>query len=158
MNFISWQKMIWRIRLLNFVLLQNHVVVAYVWFQSGRQSATLFQESLFSDSYLKARETPCTIWYHLYNLKNVKNTHGEVLLLKLLKKNSPLCFSCFSNSTDGTKSYKVSEVHISIYKKYLDLLDVTRKCTKSTLRKCRFIIISRSVKNNNAKIIFSLNA
>ena len=23
----------------------------------------------------------CTIWYHLYNLKNVKNTHGGVLLL-----------------------------------------------------------------------------
>ena len=23
----------------------------------------------------------CAIWYHLYNLKNVKNTHGEVLLL-----------------------------------------------------------------------------
>ena len=22
----------------------------------------------------------CPIWYHLYNLKNVKNTHGEVLL------------------------------------------------------------------------------
>ena len=21
------------------------------------------------------------IWYHLYNLRNVKNTHGEVLLL-----------------------------------------------------------------------------
>ena len=24
----------------------------------------------------------CVIWYHLYNLKNVKNTHGGVLLLK----------------------------------------------------------------------------
>ena len=22
----------------------------------------------------------CTIWYHLYNLKNEKNTHGGVLL------------------------------------------------------------------------------
>ena len=21
----------------------------------------------------------CAIWYHLYNLKNVKNTHGRVL-------------------------------------------------------------------------------
>ena len=27
----------------------------------------------------------CVIWYHLYNLKNVKNTHGVVLILvKLL--------------------------------------------------------------------------
>ena len=23
----------------------------------------------------------CAIWYHLYNLKNVKNIHGGVLLL-----------------------------------------------------------------------------
>ena len=23
----------------------------------------------------------CTIWYHLYNLKNMKNIHGGVLLL-----------------------------------------------------------------------------
>ena len=27
----------------------------------------------------------CAIWYHLYNLKNVKNTHGEVLLLVKLQ-------------------------------------------------------------------------
>ena len=25
----------------------------------------------------------CAIWYHMYNLKNVKNTHGGVLLLKV---------------------------------------------------------------------------
>ena len=35
----------------------------------------------------------CTIWYHLYNSENVKNTHGEVLLLvKLLLMNR----SCFT--------------------------------------------------------------
>ena len=27
----------------------------------------------------------CVIWYHLYNLKNVKNTHGGVLLLVKLQ-------------------------------------------------------------------------
>ena len=27
----------------------------------------------------------CAIWYHLHNLKNVKNTHGGVLLLVKLK-------------------------------------------------------------------------
>ena len=27
----------------------------------------------------------CAIWYHLYNLKNVKNTHGGVLLLVKLQ-------------------------------------------------------------------------
>ena len=27
----------------------------------------------------------CAIWYHLYNLKNVKNTHRGVLLLVMLE-------------------------------------------------------------------------
>ena len=27
----------------------------------------------------------CAIWFHLYNLKNVKNTHGGVLLLVKLQ-------------------------------------------------------------------------
>ena len=27
----------------------------------------------------------CAIWYHLYNLKNVKNTHGGVLILVKLQ-------------------------------------------------------------------------
>ena len=34
----------------------------------------------------------CEIWYHLYNLKNVKNNHGGVLLLAELqatKSNTP---------------------------------------------------------------------
>ena len=34
------------------------------------------------------------IWYHLYNLKNVKNTHGGVLLLvKLQAKSSTFVFT-----------------------------------------------------------------
>ena len=31
----------------------------------------------------------CAIWYHLYNLKNVKNTYGGVLLF--FEKNSEIC-------------------------------------------------------------------
>ena len=27
----------------------------------------------------------CAIWWHLYNLKNVKNTHGGVLILVKLQ-------------------------------------------------------------------------
>ena len=30
-------------------------------------------------------EKLCTIWYHLYNLKNVKNTHEGVILLTKLQ-------------------------------------------------------------------------
>ena len=38
----------------------------------------------------------CTIWYYFYNLKNVKNTHGGVLLLVKLQ--------AFSMVPNGTKS------------------------------------------------------
>ena len=39
----------------------------------------------------------CAIWYHLYNLKNVKNTHGGVLLL--VKLQAEVCnFNTKSNT------------------------------------------------------------
>ena len=41
----------------------------------------------------------CAIWYHSYNLKNVKNTHGRVLHLALLHG----CFLRFLNCAHGTK-------------------------------------------------------
>ena len=64
----------------------------------------------------------CAIWYHLYNLKNVKNTHGEVLFLAKLQafslqlyytksNTSPWMFSSFLNYTNGTKSRKTSRLH-----------------------------------------------
>ena len=34
---------------------------------------------------LKVYQIICAIWYHLYNLKNIKNTHGGVLLLVKLQ-------------------------------------------------------------------------
>ena len=39
----------------------------------------------------------CTIWYHLYSLKNVKNTRGEVLLL--VKLQAEACNFTKSNRT-----------------------------------------------------------
>ena len=59
------------------------------------------------------------IWYHLYNLKNVKKTHGGVLILvKLQAQLATLviltllhgCFSRFFNSTNGTKSPNASHI------------------------------------------------
>ena len=47
----------------------------------------------------------CTIWYHLNNLKNVKNTHGGVLLLPKVTRRHGY-FSRFSNCRNGTKSRK----------------------------------------------------
>ena len=58
----------------------------------------------------------CTIWYHSFNFKNVKNTHeGDIFLVKLqastcnFTKIITLSFtSHFLNCTDGTKSRKAS--------------------------------------------------
>ena len=67
----------------------------------------------------------CSIWYHLYNSKNKKSTHGGVLLfVKLLQlfslQPSTLlkikllhgCFPHFLNYTNGTKSRKASPIFI----------------------------------------------
>ena len=35
--------------------------------------------------YQTKYETLCAIWYHLYNFKKLKNTHGGVLLLAKLQ-------------------------------------------------------------------------
>ena len=55
----------------------------------------------------------CAIWYHLYNLKNLKNTNGGVLLLvklQALLKVTLLheCFPHFKNCANVTKSRKAS--------------------------------------------------
>ena len=52
----------------------------------------------------------CAIWYHLYNLKNVKSTHGGVLLLILKVTLLHGCFSCSLNRTNATKSCKASHM------------------------------------------------
>ena len=64
----------------------------------------------------------CAIWYHQYNLKNVKNTHGGVLILVKLQacrlKHATLlkltllhgCFLGFLNCTNGTKSRNASHI------------------------------------------------
>ena len=55
-------------------------------------------------------ETLSAIWYHLYTLKkNVKNTHGGVLLL-VLKYTPSWAFSQFLSCTIGTKSVRASHL------------------------------------------------
>ena len=41
--------------------------------------------------WTESKELFCALWYHLYNLENVKNTHGGMLKVKLLHE----CFSRF---------------------------------------------------------------
>ena len=55
----------------------------------------------------------CPIWHHLYILKNVKNTHGGVLLLVTLQDFLTLfhgCFLRFLNCTNDTKSRNASHM------------------------------------------------
>ena len=63
------------------------------------------------------------IWYHFCNLKNVKNSHGRVLLLVKLQalscsftksKTSPCVFFTLPHCTNGTKSRKGSHARSSI--------------------------------------------
>ena len=56
-------------------------------------------------------QTGCnwTIWCHLYNLTNVKNTHG---FSKVTLPHG--CFSRFYNFSNGTKSRKASHMSSSI--------------------------------------------
>ena len=49
-----------------------------------------------------------TIWYHLHNFKNVKNTNTGVLLLVLKVTLLHGCFSRFSDCTNGIKLRKTS--------------------------------------------------
>ena len=54
----------------------------------------------------------CAIWYHFYNLENVKNTHGGVLLWVLKVTLLHRWFSRFLNCTNGTKSHKASHLYV----------------------------------------------
>ena len=45
----------------------------------------------------------CAIWFHLYNLKNVKNTPPKI-------NTPPWVFSLFLNCTKGTKSCNASQL------------------------------------------------
>ena len=76
----------------------------------------------------------CAIWYHLYDLKNVKNTHGGVLLsvklpatlLKVTRVHD--CFSSFLSCTDDTKSQSITyDCHLRLNWHLESLLTVNWK-------------------------------
>ena len=59
----------------------------------------------------------CAIWYHLYNLKNIKNTNGGVLHLVRLQALLQItllhgCFSGFLNCTNGTNLRNASRMRL----------------------------------------------
>ena len=68
----------------------------------------------------------CAIWYYFYNVKNVKNTHGRMLILVKLQAEAATllkltlfhgCFSSFLNCTNATKSHNAP--HMSMFHRVL---------------------------------------
>ena len=64
----------------------------------------------------------CAIWYHYYNLKNVRNTHGGLLHLVKLQPlacnftksdNPPWVLSRFLNGKNDTRSRNASDIWFS---------------------------------------------
>ena len=85
----------------------------------------------------------CAIWYHLYDLKNVKNTHAGVLLLVKLqalscnftKSNTPpWVLWSFINFTNDIKSCKASHICITITRGDLDLLSANHTKWSNTIK------------------------
>ena len=81
----------------------------------------------------------CAIWYHLYKLKNVKNTHGGVLLLVNLQDEACNllkltllhgCFPRFLNCNNCTKLGKASYVYSDI-----EPFSPSFNCTRATRKK-----------------------
>ena len=75
-----------------------------------------------NSSRLISTEMPCAVRYHLYNLKNVKNTYGGVLLLLKLQAKSNIPPWVFSTFFKLYKWYKIAQnvsinVNVIIYGK-----------------------------------------
>ena len=70
----------------------------------GQQSNPQNNKRLNSNNHHKCSQNTivmvCTIWYHLYRLKNVANTHGGVLLLVELPATLLIRKDCFMATTD----------------------------------------------------------
>ena len=61
----------------------NYLTIAYYKF-----SAKILSLNHLNYSYHSLYVMFCAIWYHLHNLKNVKNTHGGVILAMKLQSSA----------------------------------------------------------------------
>ena len=91
-------------------------------------------------------EMVCAIWYHFYNLKNVKNTHGVILLLVKLQAWPAVllkitfiqgCFSSFLNCANSTKLRNV--IHSTFHVTFKRKREIT-KVMKSLENICKRLI------------------
>ena len=72
---------------------------------------TVFKDKFKGDDYVFTQKyvMRCAIWYHLYNLRNVKNTHGGVLILVKLQLKSTLLHGFFSCFFKLNKWYQIAQ-------------------------------------------------
>ena len=83
-----------------------------LWLEANHSSIDCFISCLYENAEYKIYVVRCVIWYHLYNLKNLKNTYGGVLILVKLQAEATWCFSLFLNCTNGTKSRNAPRIKI----------------------------------------------
>ena len=85
----------------------------------------------FSDKNVYVLCGLCTIWYHLYNLENTKNTYGGLLFL--VKLHASAC-----NSTESNTPPLMFFTFLNLYEWYqIQLLCVSFNCFCSSLKKKR---------------------
>ena len=83
----------------------------------------------------------CAIWYHLYNLKNVKNNHGGVLILVKLQAASHI-------SKDLV--FQSNSLHFNIFLKQLFKSDLQNSCSEIFGKFYRKKLMAKSVQLNVA--------
>ena len=88
----------------------------------------------------------CAIWYHLYNLKNVKNTHGGILIL--VKLHGEACNFDKINTPPW-----VLFTFFKLYKWY----QIAQRTTYM-LNDCLYILYVKSSNSNNIKMILVSSA
>ena len=62
----------------------NHQIVQLLNKKKNRWLKEFIFHASFGDKFM----VRCSIWYYLHNLRNVKNTHGRVLILRKLQASS----------------------------------------------------------------------
>ena len=83
-------------------------------------SYSIEREEALSSNVTTLYETLCTIWYYLYNLKNVKNIHEKVSLLVKLQASAdfaksntpPWVFFTFLNCKNSTKLIYIRDLGV----------------------------------------------
>ena len=116
-------------------------------------SKHLFQELLWSttSTNLSQDVVRCTIWYHLSSLKNVKNTHGGVLIL--VKLQALACTNVYRlQPLQLYKWYQISQ-RTTYGKNLLFMINVLTELFKNLFK---LVMIIKSIITTNNQTVSTL--